>query len=31
LYSERKRTRSSALKREAEIKSWPRKKKLQLW
>ena len=31
LYSERKRTRSTALKREAEIKSWPRKKKLQLW
>jgi putative endonuclease len=31
LYSEKKRTRSSALKREAEIKSWPRKKKLQLW
>ena len=31
LYSERKRTRSSAQKREAEIKSWPRKKKLQLW
>ena len=31
LYSERKRTRSSAQKREAEIKSWPRKKKLRLW
>jgi putative endonuclease len=31
MYSEKKRTRSSAQKREAEIKSWPRKKKLQLW
>ena len=31
LYTERKRTRSSAQKREAEIKSWPRKKKLELW
>ena len=31
LYSEKKRTRSSAQKREAEIKSWSRKKKLQLW
>jgi putative endonuclease len=31
VYSERKRTRSTALKREAEIKSWPRKKKLRLW
>ncbi len=30
LYSEKKRTRSSALKREAEIKSWSRQKKLQL-
>jgi len=30
LYSEKKRTRSLAQKREAEIKSWPRKKKLQL-
>ncbi|HEV3245225.1 MAG TPA: GIY-YIG nuclease family protein [Candidatus Paceibacterota bacterium] len=28
LYSEKKRTRSAAQKREAEIKSWPRKKKL---
>ena len=30
LYSEKKRTRSSAQKREAEIKSWSRKKKLSL-
>lgn len=29
-YSEKRRTRSSALKREAEIKSWPRAKKLGL-
>ena len=31
IYSEKKRTRSAAQKREAEIKSWPRKKKLALW
>ena len=30
VYSERKRNRSTAQKREAEIKSWPRKKKLGL-
>ena len=30
LYSERLPDRSSALKREVEIKSWPRKKKLGL-
>lgn len=30
LYSEKARTRSAALKRELEIKSWPRKKKLEL-
>ena len=30
LYTEKKRNRSSALKREAEIKSWPREKKLNL-
>ncbi len=28
LYSESRRTRSAALKREAEIKSWPRGRKL---
>jgi putative endonuclease len=28
LYIERKRTKSAALKREIEIQSWPRKKKL---
>jgi len=31
LYTERRKTRSAALKREAEIKSWPRKKKLKLF
>lgn len=30
LYTEKQPTRSSALKREAEIKSWPRVKKLDL-
>ncbi|MCX5681786.1 MAG: GIY-YIG nuclease family protein [Candidatus Omnitrophica bacterium] len=30
LYSENRRNRSFALKREAEIKKWPRKKKLEL-
>jgi putative endonuclease len=30
LYTERVKTRSKALKREAEIKSWPRAKKLAL-
>lgn len=30
LYVEKKRNRSSALKREAAIKSWPREKKLSL-
>jgi putative endonuclease len=30
LYTEKLPTRSKALKREAEIKSWPRKKKLAL-
>lgn len=30
LYVEKKRNRSSALKREAEIKRWPRQKKLKL-
>ncbi|TSC85643.1 MAG: putative endonuclease [Parcubacteria group bacterium Gr01-1014_8] len=30
LYSEKKRNRSSALKREFEIKQWSRKKKLSL-
>ncbi len=30
VYTERRRTRSTALKREAEIKSWPRRKKLDL-
>ncbi|MDD5547649.1 MAG: GIY-YIG nuclease family protein [Candidatus Pacebacteria bacterium] len=30
LYSEKHSTRSGALKREAEIKSWPREKKLKL-
>ncbi|MFH1979228.1 MAG: GIY-YIG nuclease family protein [Patescibacteria group bacterium] len=30
LYSEEHSTRSDALKREAEIKSWPREKKLKL-
>ncbi len=30
LHHERKRTKSSALKRELEIKSWPRVKKLAL-
>ena len=30
LYSEKHPTRSSALKREAEIKNWPREKKLLL-
>jgi len=33
VYTERKRTKSAALKREAEIKRWPREKKLKflLW
>ncbi len=30
LYTERFRTKSEALKREAEIKSWRREKKIQL-
>lgn len=30
LYTEECRTRSEALRREAEIKSWPRMKKLEL-
>ncbi len=30
IYSEEQPDRSAALKREAEIKSWPREKKLQL-
>jgi putative endonuclease len=30
IYSEAFKTRSAALKREAEIKKWPRKKKLAL-
>ena len=30
LYSEKQPTRSAALKREAEIKKWPRRKKLHL-
>jgi len=30
LYTEKQPDRSSALKREAEIKSWPREKKLAL-
>jgi putative endonuclease len=30
LYSENRRNRSFASKREAEIKKWPRKKKLEL-
>jgi len=30
LYSENHATRSAALKREAEIKRWPRSKKLEL-
>lgn len=30
LHSEKVKTRSRALKREAEIKSWPREKKLNL-
>lgn len=30
VYTEEHPNRSSALKRETEIKSWPRKKKLQL-
>ena len=30
LYSEPHKTRSAALKREAEIKKWPRAKKLKL-
>jgi putative endonuclease len=30
LYTERKRIKGAALKREAEIKRWPRKKKLGL-
>ncbi|MEK7172401.1 MAG: GIY-YIG nuclease family protein [Patescibacteria group bacterium] len=30
LYTEPYKTRSEALKREAEIKSWPRQKKLEL-
>ncbi len=29
VYTERKRTKSSALKREAEIKRWGRKKKIK--
>ena len=31
IYSEVRKNRSSALKREAEIKSWPRKKKMSLF
>lgn len=30
LHTEKFKTRSKALKREAEIKSWPREKKLEL-
>ncbi len=30
VYTERHKNRSSALKREAEIKTWPREKKLAL-
>ena len=30
IYTEKYKTRSKALKREAEIKSWPRKKKIDL-
>jgi len=30
MYQEKVATRSDALKREAEIKSWPREKKMQL-
>jgi putative endonuclease len=30
VYSERRRTRGAALKREAQIKRWPRKKKFDL-
>jgi putative endonuclease len=30
LYTEKAKTRSQALKREAKIKSWPREKKLEL-
>lgn len=30
VYSERRKTKSSALKRELEIKTWPREKKLEL-
>ena len=30
VYSEKRKDRSSALKREAEIKKWPKQKKLQL-
>ena len=30
LYKERVKTRSKALKREAQIKNWPRQKKLDL-
>ena len=30
VYTERHSSRSAALKREAEIKGWPRQKKLQL-
>jgi len=30
VYTERRRNRSSASRREAEIKSWPREKKLHL-
>jgi putative endonuclease len=30
LYTEKRRSRSAALRREAEIKSWPRGKKLRL-
>lgn len=29
VYTERKRTKSSALKREAQIKRWPREKKIK--
>ncbi len=30
IYTERRKTRSAALRREAEIKKWPREKKLEL-
>jgi len=31
LYTEKQKDRSSATKRESEIKSWPRQKKLKLY